>query len=143
MAGNAGHAIDLRDAPPAPTPANGGIGAPSLTSASDAKTAMRVAGTAPITPGNIPVVVDVYASRSCGPSDHEAERWIGQLTVTNGRFDGALPLPPWGLDHLTATSADGQGDTSELSACTPMRWLRPAPNPLPPPPVFPPVLPFP
>jgi hypothetical protein len=66
--------------------------------------------------------IEFFASSSVDPSGHgEGERFLGRIVVntdaTNqASFDAMLPEASFGVEWITATATDSQGNTSEFSA---------------------------
>jgi CSLREA domain-containing protein len=71
--------------------------------------------------------VELFANAACDPSGHgEGETFLGATSVTtdtngNGSFGAQLTLPVAAGQVATATATDPSGNTSEFSACAPVR----------------------
>lgn len=72
---------------------------------------------------NASYIIEFFESNECDPSGHgEGERPIGSATVTtnpqgNVQFAAGLARNVTGLQFVTATATDSQGNTSEFSEC--------------------------
>ena len=71
--------------------------------------------------------VELFASAACDPSGYgEGETFLGATSVTtdtsgNGSFEAHLTMPVAAGQVATATATDPVGNTSEFSACVPVR----------------------
>lgn len=110
---NVGDGIDLQTV--VLVPANGGIEPPSVGTAVAGGDVTTVTGS--VTDADGPWTVEVYASAACGRNDHEGELSLGTFTTASPAFEGEADVPPTGLEQLTMTVTDDDGETSEFSSC--------------------------
>jgi CSLREA domain-containing protein len=128
---NGGLGIDLAgDGVTANDPGDGDTGPnelqnfPELVSASGAGTSVLVEGTLNSTP-NTDFELDFYKNDECDPSLHgEGQTFLGSTTVTtdgsgNVSFSETVPGSLPAGKFVTGTATDPNGNTSELSLCTP------------------------
>ena len=99
---------------------NNGMNFPVFTHATLAGTTLNVAGYVGDMPNESTFAgarIDIFKSDN-SISNGQGQTWLGTLTAdANGNFSGTLAVPGLSVgDTLTATAADGAGNTSEFAA---------------------------